>query len=375
MIEEAFFGRSLRPEDQGRIRDRQHFAYPLYVIFLYAPTMLMNFPEALLVIWIAGLLMLYASVLLWFRIMNLAGRTQFFLLLSFFLSWPQTYIALQARQPILFVFFFISLGIYLIILRERPAAHVLAGVFMFLSTIKPQSSILAIAYLLGCWLPSLKDRHRVLHFLFGFLGAGIVSLIVTLWFVPGWTGEFLEALLRYRDYAGSTGAESLWGEGMVSVILGGSFAALAIWMSILSYKAGERDLHLIIFSYCLVLQGVIFPAHSYVAILGIPVAILAFQKSSRLLSERKISWFAVLSGAFLVMTYSLYKYWLAILSEAGFPEPISDFILEMMLMLPDIKFPALAVLGILLFGAWIRDYSLSSPLRILTLNAEKKPCQ
>lgn len=353
LIEEAYFGRSLKPGEKDKVGDLQHFAYPLYAVLLYAPTVFMSLPDASLVVWIVSFLALFVSLSLWLKMVGLNRLIYFLLFGSFFLSWPQIYVGVQGRQPILFVFFFISMGTYLIICRENKIPHFAAGVFLFFSTIKPQSSIFAIFYLLGIWLPSLGDRCRIYRFLSGFISMMVISLIVTLYLVPGWLGEFLKALLHYREYAGTTGAESLWGKGLFSVSLMSLFVALGIWMSIFSYKAHQHDLHLIVYGYWLVLQGLVFPAHSYVAIMGIPAVVMAFKKGLSFLKEQEKVQFGAIGIGFLMMVYTTYKYWFGIACEARLSEPLSNISCKITAVLPELKLPTLAILGIVLFLDWI----------------------
>jgi hypothetical protein len=359
LIEEAFFGRSLGPEDEGRVKDRQHFAYPLHVIFLYAPTVIMDFPDALLLLWMAGFVMFIVSLVLWSRMAGLENRSYAFLLIPFFLSWPQVYIGLQARQPLFFVFFFISLGTYLSVHSEKKISHWIAGVLLFLSTVKPQNSVIPVAYLLLLWLPSMGDNDRTRSVWLGFLSMMGVSLIVTLVLVPGWPGEFVQALLRYRNYAGTTGAESVWGGGRLATAASLFFVIGAFVMGLMSYRLKESSLHLWVFSYGLMLQCLIFPAHLYVFVMGIPLVLVIFKHSlAALATQRRCGPYLHL-GIISLAIYITYSYWLNILAEAGLPDGLATVVQGITERVPRFRLyapiPLILVSGVILFLDRIRE--------------------
>lgn len=359
LIEEAYFGRVLKPIDESIVKDKQHFAYPLYVIFLYAPTVMMSFPNALLVIWIASFLMCIGSIWIWLKLTNLNNGAYFLACSTLFLTWPQVYIGLQSRQPLIFVFSLISIGVYLIMYGERKASHVAAGVLLFVSTIKPQNALMPVTYLLVVWLPSLGDKRRTESVWLGFLVTFGASLLLTEWLVPGWIREFVRSLSDYRNYAGTTGAESLWGKGMLSLSMSMLSVMVAMAVGILSYRVRRLDVHLIGVSYILVLQGLVFPAHLYTVMMGIPIVILSLGSLIRRGGKtNKYYTFAI--WLVLVSTFCvLYKYWIHILSEAPLPDGIRRSVLMVMDTLPDVPLyvpiPLMLVLGIILFRKAISE--------------------
>lgn len=147
IIQTQYFGRPLQPGDKEYTGDQQKFAYPLHVVLLYLPTIFTDFSTALIVLLISFYLSFVAGVWLWFR------HTSFpvhplskLLLLTLFLALPETYVGFQGRQPAIWVFFFISACIYLMT-RGDAVSDVLAGFLLAWSTIKPQSSVLVILYI------------------------------------------------------------------------------------------------------------------------------------------------------------------------------------------------------------------------------------
>jgi hypothetical protein len=345
-MEEAYFGRPLKAGEEKLVRDRQHFVYPLYVIFLYIPTMAFQAENAMRILWFLGFIMFMAAVLLSLRLNEVADVGLIFPWAAFFfLSWPQVYMALQSRQPQIWVLFFILSALYFISKENKKWLLIISGALLFFATIKPQSSFLIIVYILGIWLPAMGDRSRTYPVILGFLVTGGFFLLASLIFVPGWIGGFFDAIGRYREYAGSTGAESLWGKGWLA--MGGSvfFSLVGLGVSFLSYQVKRNDIHLATCFYWLALQAFILPSHSYSVLMGIPLFILACQ-SGRIAFQagKKILFYVILACLFLA-TYSFYKYWVAIFAEAGYftslPGKI-DF-------LPSVNLPFLLIAGIFIF--------------------------
>jgi hypothetical protein len=263
------------------------------------------------------------------------------------------YIAFQARQPLILVFFFISLGVYLIIYTERKISHIAAGMFLSLSTVKPQNSLIALLYLLVLWLPSMGDQRRTKSVWLGFAAMSAVSLILTLCLVPGWVGEFLQSLDRYRNYAGTSGAESLWGKGVLSVCMSALFVMVAVAISILSYRLRRHETHLVVFSYMLILQGLICPSHLYTLMMGIPLVILSLSRLIQRVDKTKKYGTYGISLVLVAMFYALYKYWIHIFSEAPFQNDVKELFVAAKNVMPNVPLyatiPLMLVLGIILF--------------------------
>jgi hypothetical protein len=183
-----------------------------------------------------------------------------------------------------------------------------------------------------------------------------MSMFLTLWFAPGWVTEFLQALRDYRGYAGTTGAEAMWGSGTLCLILVVFFAAVGGAMCVVSYKAREQRLHLIVFSYILALQGVIFPAHSYVTILGFPAVVLALHRGWLTLRiGRRLPAFANGAGV-CVAAYMVYRFWLVMFTEAGLPDKFTQILLQTLHYFPPVTFPPFLILGMILFTDWAVDH-------------------
>src|SRR5262249_39668605 len=142
-IEAGYYGRPLdasRPYDP---HDEQAFAYPVYVVFLLAPTVRIPFPEVqALFPWFLALLTA-ASALLWLR--ALAWRppliTAVVVMVLLLGSFPVLQ-GLKLQQLTLLVHGFLAGAVALV-----AAGNLLsAGVLLALATIKPQLVLPLLAW-------------------------------------------------------------------------------------------------------------------------------------------------------------------------------------------------------------------------------------
>jgi len=200
-IQEGYYGRVLdasRPHDP---KDQQAFAYPLYVIWLLAPTVGMPF-------WIvqrAALLLLTAltafSALVWMKI--LGWRPSFDQRLAWVLLTVSCLPAVQGlklQQLTLLVAGLIAVGVSAISCDRLG----LAGIVLGAATIKPQLVFLLVIWLciwvIGDWP---KRRRLLLSFAFTMVLLVGGSEVI----LPGWIREFRAAMVSYYQYTG--GGQSL----------------------------------------------------------------------------------------------------------------------------------------------------------------------
>src|SRR5687767_2378645 len=66
-IQKGVWGQTLDPDNPNHPKDEMRFAYPLYVVFLLAPTVGMPFETVQRLYFALGIVVLLASVFLWFR--------------------------------------------------------------------------------------------------------------------------------------------------------------------------------------------------------------------------------------------------------------------------------------------------------------------
>ena len=233
-IQIAFYGQPIEQsydKPQFEIIDEQRFAYPVYVVFLLAPTVHADF--AVLQHWAAVVLGALLVVSLWLWLVVLGWRPPPWLLLTLallLLSSLQMAQGMRLRQFGLFAAFLLALATWCLTRNQLFAA----GALLAIATIKPQMVALCLAWFLIWSLGEWKKRWPLAAGFAVTLGllAGAGDLLV-----PGWVRYFLEGMEAYRKY---------FPLGAMSVIrlilgnwIGGIFSVVAI-IVLLVYAWGKR---------------------------------------------------------------------------------------------------------------------------------------
>ena len=195
-IQTGYYGRPLDPTRPNDPTDQQGFAYPVYVVFLLAPTIKLPFTIVEpLFRWLLLALMV-VTVWAWLR----------------FLRWrpsPATGIAVLAltlgsfavAQAILLeqLTVLVSALVAGCLVALLSSHFLLAGFLLSIATIKPQL-VWPIATWLSLW--ALSDWRKRQGFLWGFGFAAALVLGGEL-ILPGWIGRFRTAVSAYRQYTGT----------------------------------------------------------------------------------------------------------------------------------------------------------------------------
>lgn len=195
-IQVGYYGRELDPARRYDPKDQQGFAYPVYVAFLLAPFLHLDFSLLRTAFtWVlAGLIV--ATVLLWAKALGwrLSGSGKAVFVLLVMGSFP-------AAQGIKLQQLTVLVSALLAAAAAALAAgwFALAGLLLALSTIKPQ----LVAPLLIClfiWV--IGDWSHRWRLLASFSLAMAFLIGAAEWVLPGWIGKFLAALTAYRQYTG-----------------------------------------------------------------------------------------------------------------------------------------------------------------------------
>ena len=195
-IQVGYYGRELDPARRYDPKDQQGFAYPVYVAFLLAPFLHLDFSLLRTAFtWVlAGLIV--ATVLLWAKALGwrLSGSGKAVFVLLVMGSFP-------AAQGIKLQQLTVLVSALLATAAAALAAgwFALAGLLLALSTIKPQ----LVAPLLIClfiWV--IGDWSHRWRLLASFSLAMAFLIGAAEWVLPGWIGKFLAALTAYRQYTG-----------------------------------------------------------------------------------------------------------------------------------------------------------------------------
>jgi hypothetical protein len=220
-IQIGYYGRVIdhaRPYDPT---DEQGFAYPVYVVFLLAPTIMLPFSVVQMGFRWLLVALTAASVPLWLRVLRWrASAWGIASLIVLVLGSFQVIQGLKLQQLSLLVSGLIT-GCAVLLAEGHLAA---AGVLLALATIKPQLALLLSAWLMFWALSDWRSRRR---FFWGFAGALAVLVVAGEIVLPGWVGRFYQALIAYRHY--NNGAESalellftlLWGRVLTVAVLMG----------------------------------------------------------------------------------------------------------------------------------------------------------
>jgi len=193
----AFYGRLLDASRPGEPRDQERFAYPLYVVFLLAPFVNMDFHTVRIAFWWLLAAVTIGSAALWQRFFGLSLSWAAFGTLSvMFLGSIGGIQGLSILQLGLLVSFFISAAAVCAISGQL----FLAGLFLALSTIKPQLVALPVLWFALWAMSDWRQRRSLLGGFAATLGALIIG---SEYLLPGWLWRYPDALRSYADYSGA----------------------------------------------------------------------------------------------------------------------------------------------------------------------------
>jgi len=224
-IQIGYYGRLLDSNRPGDPRDEQAFAYPVYVVFMLAPTVGLPFPIVQKLVFWFFLGITAASVLAWLRFLKL--RISITNQLVWVVLVTSCYPAIQGyrlRQLSILVAALVAFAASAMARQQ----FVRAGVLLALATIKPQLVGLLILWLF-IWVASNWRVRKPLLVSFG------ISMIVLggagEFLLPGWISEFHAALTAYYRYTGGTSILDLalpapWGKLLAAIVVIGLFVFL-----------------------------------------------------------------------------------------------------------------------------------------------------
>jgi len=214
-IQLAYFGRELDSSHISDLSNAQRFslayrfAYPIYTVLFLAPTIKMQFHRAQIVSWWFFLSATLVAVFLWLRFLRLRPHAS---------TLVAVFAMLLSSIPVMQGLRLLQLGLLVAALIAAAALSVakgrlfLAGALLALATIRPQMSVLVIAWF-TLWLSAAWTQRRSLLWGFGVTLAAL--LLASEYLRPGWLLRYPAVLAAYADY---TGAASLLGLLMPSTL-------------------------------------------------------------------------------------------------------------------------------------------------------------
>lgn len=182
------FGHLARPQD----KDQAYFAYPLYTLYLFWPLSLVPYAWAQ-AIWMTLLqFILLGSTLLAVRLAHWHPPNWLF---WFTIFWGIFFY--NGARAIILGQFSILVGLFLLLALWAIERHRdgWAGVFLSLTTIKPQMVVLLLAFLLLWAL--IRRRWRLIG---GFAGSSLALVGSSMLLVPTWPLDFVRNAIAYSDY-------------------------------------------------------------------------------------------------------------------------------------------------------------------------------
>jgi hypothetical protein len=221
-IQMAYYGHVITQDyrDTGhKIIDEQRFAYPVYVVFLMAPTMYTDFGEVLR--WAPAVLGFLAALCVPLCLDLLNWRlpwTGVAAITLLTVSSPQIVQGMHHQQLSVVVGLLLVAGAWCV--RRNYLAS--AGVFLAWSTIKPQMAFFPLCFFLVWVIGDWRKRWRLLA---GFLTALAILIGAGELILPGWIGYFIDGANAYRKYFPTTSLLRMALGDTLGEILGGIILA------------------------------------------------------------------------------------------------------------------------------------------------------
>jgi Glycosyltransferase family 87 len=217
-VQEGYYGRALDPARPDDPKDQQGFAYPVYVVFLLAPTVNLSFDAvqtgfrwALFGI-AAAIVLLSLHVLKW----RLSVGWSVILVIAT-LGWLPVVQGIKLQQLSLVAAAFLAGAAACV----ASGWLLLGGALLALATIKPQLAWPMVLWLL-CWTASdWRSRRR---FAFGFALVMVLLLGGAEVILPAWLRFFVDAIGKYHQYTQNQSV-LVW---MFGTISGRAFEALSL---------------------------------------------------------------------------------------------------------------------------------------------------
>lgn len=228
-IQQGYYGRVLDASRPNDPKDQQAFAYPLYVVFVLAPTVGLPFAAVQRIFLYFLVAFTAASVLLWLCAFKWQLRLESKLIWIVLVlgSFPAIQ-GFKLQQLTLLVAGLIALSVAAL----ASGRFVWAGVALAVASIKPQLVFLVVLWLCIWVLGNWKQRRR----LFWSMVLSAAALVVAAEILrPGWIQEFRAASAAYYNYTGGGRSvldvllSPIVGRVISAFLVGGLLIALWRW--------------------------------------------------------------------------------------------------------------------------------------------------
>jgi hypothetical protein len=193
-IQQGYYGRALDSTRLDDPKDQQGFAYPVYVVFLLAPTVDLPFDTVQTAFRWLLIALAAVSACLWLRALRWKISCGWFAVIAVLMvGWLPMVQGIKLQQ----------LSLLVAALLAACAAFLsagwlfLAGGLLALATIKPQLAWPAVLWLLVWAVSDWRSRRR---FVFGFALMMLLLFGGAQFVLPGWLRMFFAAIRQYHQY-------------------------------------------------------------------------------------------------------------------------------------------------------------------------------
>ena len=206
-IQAGYYGRLLDPNRASDPKDQQGFAYPVYVVFVLAPSIRLPFSVVQSAFRLLLVLLTIASVYLWLQALGwqLSVPWKLTLIILALGSFPALQ-GIKLQQLTLLV-----CGLLAGCAAAIASGHlVIAGFLLGVATIKPQLAAIFAGWLMLWTFGSWRKRQSLL---WSFAATMVILVLGGEALLPGWIGRFRNAANAYWQYTGG-------GKSVLDLVLG-----------------------------------------------------------------------------------------------------------------------------------------------------------
>lgn len=296
-IQIGYYGRLLDSSRSEDPKDQQRFAYPVYVVFLLAPTVHLSFPTVQAIFrWGLGLATAIGA-LCWLRFLRWCLNC--WLCASLIVLVASCFPSVQGiklQQLSLLVGALLAATA----LSLATGRLFLAGALLALATIKPQLAVLLAAWLMLWTLARWRQRQS---FFLGF-GATLAILVGgSEYLLPGWMLKFVDAMAAYERYTGGGSLLDLMAGRTAGALLA---AACIAGTAVVCWRARRADAgteeFAVVTALVLAVTVVVVPMMApYNQVLLVPAIFLILRHWRRLWSAGPGSRIAAILAAIVVL--------------------------------------------------------------------------